>query len=67
MLNPIFSINHMRHMMPMFYDVGHKVRIPTSVGPSHTGTYPVVLLFPGRRGFRSPRFPATHPWSLLGT
>ncbi|KAI0763487.1 cytochrome P450 [Trametes elegans] len=26
MLNPIFSINHMRHMMPMFYDVGHKLR-----------------------------------------
>ncbi|KAI0718795.1 cytochrome P450 [Cerioporus squamosus] len=26
MLNPIFSINHMRHMMPMFYDVGHKLQ-----------------------------------------
>ncbi|KAI0760454.1 cytochrome P450 [Fomes fomentarius] len=26
MLNPIFSINHMRHMMPMFYDVGQKLR-----------------------------------------
>ncbi|KAI0327588.1 cytochrome P450 [Cubamyces sp. BRFM 1775] len=26
MLNPIFSINHMRHMIPMFYDVGHKLR-----------------------------------------
>ncbi|KAI0631279.1 cytochrome P450 [Trametes polyzona] len=26
MLNPIFSINHMRHMMPIFYDVGHKLR-----------------------------------------
>ncbi|TBU46705.1 cytochrome P450 [Dichomitus squalens] len=27
MLNPIFSINHMRHMMPMFYNVGHKLRL----------------------------------------
>lgn len=26
MLNPIFSVSHMRHMMPMFYNVGHKVR-----------------------------------------
>ncbi|KAI9065218.1 cytochrome P450 [Trametes sanguinea] len=26
MLNPVFSINHMRHMIPMFYDVGHKLR-----------------------------------------
>ncbi|EIW54984.1 cytochrome P450 [Trametes versicolor FP-101664 SS1] len=27
MLNPIFSIAHMRHMMPIFYDVGHKLRV----------------------------------------
>ncbi len=49
MLNPIFSINHMRHMMPMFYDVGHKVRIPTSVGPwplPLTNTYPSCFSFP---------------------
>ncbi|KAI0355907.1 cytochrome P450 [Trametes cingulata] len=26
MLNPIFSVNHMRQIMPMFYDVGHKLR-----------------------------------------
>ncbi|KAI1784540.1 cytochrome P450 [Ganoderma leucocontextum] len=26
MLNPIFSVSHMRHMMPMFYSVGHKLR-----------------------------------------
>lgn len=33
MLNPIFSIAHMRHMMPIFYDVGHKVRPPMVPGP----------------------------------
>lgn len=32
MLNPIFSIAHMRHMMPIFYDVGHKVRAPIAPG-----------------------------------
>ncbi|KAJ2986929.1 hypothetical protein NUW54_g9577 [Trametes sanguinea] len=26
MLNPVFSINHMRHMTPIFYDVCHKLR-----------------------------------------
>ncbi|KAI8972821.1 cytochrome P450 [Trametes punicea] len=26
MLNPVFSINHMRHMLPIFYDVGHKLQ-----------------------------------------
>ena len=25
MLNPVFSIKHMRHMIPIFNDVGHKV------------------------------------------
>ncbi len=30
MLNPIFSVSHMRHMMPMFYNVGHKVRAPSA-------------------------------------
>ena len=25
LLNPVFSINHMRHMMPTFYKVTHKV------------------------------------------
>ncbi|KAI0763492.1 cytochrome P450 [Trametes elegans] len=25
MLNPVFSINHMRHMTPIFYNVGHKL------------------------------------------
>ena len=27
MLNPVFSINHMRHMTPLFYEVCHKVRV----------------------------------------
>ncbi|TBU26014.1 cytochrome P450 [Dichomitus squalens] len=26
LLNPVFSINHMRHMMPTFYHVTHKLR-----------------------------------------
>ncbi|KAF9565114.1 cytochrome P450 [Agrocybe pediades] len=26
MLNPVFSIAHMREMIPIFYDVGHKLR-----------------------------------------
>lgn len=26
MLNPVFSISHMRHMTPIFYTVVHKVR-----------------------------------------
>ncbi|KAJ3489260.1 hypothetical protein NLI96_g2239 [Meripilus lineatus] len=26
MLNPVFSINHMRHMTPIFYHVAHKLR-----------------------------------------
>ncbi|KAI0659728.1 cytochrome P450 [Cubamyces menziesii] len=26
MLNPVFSINHMRHMTPLFYEVCHKLR-----------------------------------------
>ncbi|KAL1948949.1 hypothetical protein VTO73DRAFT_10755 [Trametes versicolor] len=25
-LNPVFSINHMRHMSPIFYEVSHKLR-----------------------------------------
>ncbi|OSX56068.1 hypothetical protein POSPLADRAFT_1161078 [Postia placenta MAD-698-R-SB12] len=25
-LNPVFSVNHMRHMLPMFYNVIHKMR-----------------------------------------
>ena len=25
MLNPVFSVNHMRNMLPLFYDLGHKV------------------------------------------
>ncbi|KAI0631285.1 cytochrome P450 [Trametes polyzona] len=25
-LNPVFSINHMRHMTPIFYDIVHKLR-----------------------------------------
>lgn len=25
-LNPVFSINHMRHMLPLFYSVSHKLR-----------------------------------------
>ena len=25
MLNPVFSINHMRHMTPIFYRISHKV------------------------------------------
>ena len=25
LLNPVFSINHMRHMMPTFYTVTHRV------------------------------------------
>ena len=45
MLNPIFSINHMRHMMPMFYDVGHKVRTPTSPGPCRAS--PLTACFRG--------------------
>ena len=32
MLNPVFSIKHMRMMTPIFYDVAHKVNrvIPKS-------------------------------------
>jgi len=26
LLNPVFSINHMRHMLPIFYNVVHKLR-----------------------------------------
>ncbi|KAI0327596.1 cytochrome P450 [Cubamyces sp. BRFM 1775] len=26
MLNPVFSVNHMRHMTPLFYEVCHKLR-----------------------------------------
>ena len=26
-LNPVFSINHMRHMMPIFYNVTHQVSL----------------------------------------
>lgn len=24
-MNPVFSVNHMRHMAPLFFDIGHKV------------------------------------------
>lgn len=27
MLNPVFSTNHMRHMLPVFYDVVFRVRV----------------------------------------
>ncbi|KAJ8473556.1 hypothetical protein ONZ51_g7793 [Trametes cubensis] len=27
MLNPVFSISHLRHMTPIFYDVCHKLRV----------------------------------------
>ncbi|RDB25854.1 Docosahexaenoic acid omega-hydroxylase CYP4F3 [Hypsizygus marmoreus] len=37
MLNPLFSIAHMRHMVPMFYDVGNKlhnaIQINVASGP----------------------------------
>ncbi|OBZ67636.1 Docosahexaenoic acid omega-hydroxylase CYP4F3 [Grifola frondosa] len=26
LLNPVFSINHMRHMLPIFYEITHKLR-----------------------------------------
>ncbi|TFY67960.1 hypothetical protein EVJ58_g1307 [Rhodofomes roseus] len=26
LLNPVFSVNHMRHMLPLFYDITHKLR-----------------------------------------
>lgn len=55
MLNPIFSINHMRHMIPMFYDVGHKVRAPTLQPPRGalyvTVAHPIPLSFPRQRAF----------------
>ena len=28
MLNPAFNINHMREMIPIFYEVTHKVTFP---------------------------------------
>ena len=31
LLNPVFSINHMRHMLPIFYEVTDRVRPPVSV------------------------------------
>lgn len=34
MLNPVFSVNHMRDMLPLFYDLGHKVRLPVGHGSS---------------------------------
>lgn len=30
MLNPVFSINHMRHMTPIFYRVARRVRFSLS-------------------------------------
>ena len=27
MLNPVFSVNHMRHMLPLFYEVTDRVRL----------------------------------------
>ncbi|OSD05201.1 cytochrome P450 [Trametes coccinea BRFM310] len=38
MLNPVFSINHMRHMTPIFYNVSHKLRsaIETQVRSGET-------------------------------
>jgi len=37
MLNPVFSVNHMRHMLPMFYDVVYKVRdgISSQIAAGH--------------------------------
>ncbi|KZT73889.1 cytochrome P450 [Daedalea quercina L-15889] len=26
LLNPVFSVNHMRHMLPLFYNITHKLR-----------------------------------------
>ncbi|KAH9832026.1 cytochrome P450 [Rhodofomes roseus] len=26
LLSPVFSVNHMRHMLPLFYDIGRKIR-----------------------------------------
>lgn len=35
MLNPVFSAKHLREMMPLFYQVVHKVRRPShSPSPS---------------------------------
>ncbi|KAI0930907.1 hypothetical protein AcV7_004962 [Taiwanofungus camphoratus] len=39
MLNPVFSINHMRHMLPTFYKTAHRLReafvIQVRDGPKH--------------------------------
>ena len=37
MLNPVFSVKHMRHMLPLFWELGHKVRHSDSLaGDRHS-------------------------------
>ncbi|KAI0789221.1 cytochrome P450 [Abortiporus biennis] len=36
MLNPVFSINHMRHMTPVFYAIAHKLRDAIAVQVKET-------------------------------
>ncbi|OJT12108.1 Docosahexaenoic acid omega-hydroxylase CYP4F3 [Trametes pubescens] len=46
MLNPVFSINHMRHMTPLFYDVSHKLRtaIEARVSKAEAGASEVDMV-----------------------
>ncbi|KAH9941813.1 cytochrome P450 [Epithele typhae] len=48
LLNPIFSINHMRHMIPMFYDVGHKLRAAIDKRVEHAPAEIDMLNWMGR-------------------
>lgn len=43
LLNPVFSINHMRNLTPIFYEITHEVRVyrRTSVESHLTMTMPV--------------------------
>ncbi len=38
MLNPAFNINHMREMIPIFYEVTHKVMYTTKFQGTHVFT-----------------------------
>ncbi|KAJ3551150.1 hypothetical protein NM688_g4887 [Phlebia brevispora] len=44
MLNPVFSINHMRHMTPVFYDTAHRLRRAVSSQLSYQNDGEVDML-----------------------
>ncbi|KAI0073886.1 cytochrome P450 [Panus rudis PR-1116 ss-1] len=53
MLNPVFSINHMRHMTPIFYDVAHKVSVPLPSMDVRIGSNVPMFCLSVRKGYQS--------------